>query len=43
MTKNNFYKNKIILVTGATGSIGKSFTKLMKENSQICLKAFGKD
>jgi|TARA_B110000459_G_C16562793_1_gene472420 UDP-N-acetylglucosamine 4,6-dehydratase len=33
MTKNNFYKNKIILVTGATGSIGKSLVlKLLKTN-----------
>ena len=33
MVKNNFYKNKIILVTGATGSIGKSLVlKLLKTN-----------
>ena len=33
MIKNNFYKDKIILITGATGSIGKSLVlKLLKTN-----------
>jgi len=33
MKNNNFYKNKIILITGATGSIGKSLVlKLLRTN-----------
>lgn len=33
MIKNNFYKDKTILITGATGSIGKSLVlKLLKTN-----------
>ena len=43
MTKNNFYKNKIILVTGATGSIGKSLVlKLLKTNCKT-IRALSND
>ena len=43
MIKNNFYKNKIILVTGATGSIGKSLVlKLLKTNCKT-IRALSND
>jgi len=36
MTKNNFYKNKIILVTGGAGSIGSEIVKrLLKYNPRV--------
>ena len=40
---DNYYKNKTVLITGATGSIGSSLIKfLLKKNCKI-LRAFSND
>lgn len=43
MSKNNFYKNKVILITGATGSIGSALVnKLIKTNCKT-IRALSND
>ena len=43
MTNKNFYKNKIILVTGATGSIGSSVVKELLKNNCKTVRALSND